>query len=84
MWGTAGARLFPEIGLAATLHLHCRDRGFSLAQLKTTQQVNSYITLEHKGKRTVRGQMMKILMRDGCGASEINTQLAATLMKWDS
>lgn len=45
-----GARLFPEIGLAATLHLHCRDWGFSLAQLKTTQQVNSYITVELKEK----------------------------------
>lgn len=45
-----GARLFPEIGLAATLHLHSRDRGFSLAQLKTTQQVNRYITVEQRGK----------------------------------
>lgn len=45
-----GARLFPEIGLAATLHLHCGDRSFSLAQLKTTHQVNSYITAEHKEK----------------------------------
>lgn len=43
-----GAWLFPEIGLAATLHLHCRDWGFSLAQLKTTQQVNRYITVEQK------------------------------------
>lgn len=45
--GRAGALLFPEIGLAATLHLHCRDWGFSLAQLRTTQQVNSYITVAH-------------------------------------
>lgn len=46
--GRAGALLFPEIGLAATLHLHCRDWGFSLARLRTTQQVNSYITVAHK------------------------------------
>lgn len=45
-----GAWLFPEIGLPATLHLHCRDWGFSLAQLRTTQQVNSYITVEQKEK----------------------------------
>lgn len=45
-----GAWLFPEIGLAATLHLDCRDRDFRLAQLKTTQQVNRYITLEQEGK----------------------------------
>lgn len=44
--GGVGGRLFPEIGLAATLHLHCGDRGFSLARLKTTHQVN--ITVEHK------------------------------------
>lgn len=34
-WGRrsqeVGAWLFPEIGLAATLHLHCRDRGGALA-----------------------------------------------------
>lgn len=46
-WGTG---LFPEIGLAATLHLHCREWGFSLAWLKTTHQVNSYITVQHKDK----------------------------------
>lgn len=45
-----GAQLFPEIGLAATLHLHYGDRSFSLARLKTTHQVNSYITAEHKEK----------------------------------
>lgn len=49
-----GARLYPEIGLAATLHLHCRDRSFSLARLKTTHQVNSYITAEHKETWTER------------------------------
>lgn len=54
-WGGGGGWLFPEIGLAATLHLHCRDWGFSLAQLKTTQQVNSYITVEQKEKWMVRG-----------------------------
>lgn len=30
----AGAWLFLEIGLAATLHLDCRDWGFSLAPAK--------------------------------------------------
>lgn len=45
-----GAWLFPEIGLAATLHLDYRDWGFRLAQLKTTQQVNRYISVEEKGK----------------------------------
>lgn len=51
-----GAWLFPKIGLAATLRLHCRDWGFSLAQLKTTQQVSSYITVEQKGKWMVGGR----------------------------
>ena len=50
-----GVWLFPKIGLAATLHFDCRDRGFSLAQLKTTQQVNRYITLEQKVKGMLRG-----------------------------
>lgn len=60
-----GARLFPEIGLAATLHLHCRDWGFSLAQLRTTQQVNSYITVELKEKWMVRRKWIKILLTNG-------------------
>lgn len=51
-----GVLLFPEIGLAATLHFDCRDWGFSLAQLKTTQQVNRYITLEQKRKVNGEGK----------------------------
>lgn len=51
----AGAWLFPEIGLVATLHLDWRDWGFSLAQLKTTQQVNRYITMGMEGKWLLKG-----------------------------
>lgn len=60
-----GAWLFPEIGLAATLHLHCGDRRegegegvvvvvggcFSLRPLlETTQQVNSRFTVVAPGE----------------------------------
>lgn len=54
-----GPWLFPEIGLAATLHLHGGDRregsegegSFSLGiLLETTQQVNSCFTVAAPGK----------------------------------
>lgn len=75
-----GAWLFPEIGLAATLHLHCSDwregsKGgcFSLRPLvETTQQVNSRFTVAAPGKVSgKRGKQIKILRTNGYGWGKV-------------